>query len=168
MFVLADHLTELTELVREQRALHVEQLAITRVHDERCAIDTATETHEARDGVSPRAVRVELETARALETLPAIAAAAHAGALSWDQLKPLVEIATPESDVLWAQGRRTTPQSISSSQPGANVASPTKTPPSGVRPANFGSGGGATPGCSQCAVRSPTSTARSPNPCWNA
>jgi len=115
MFDMAEHLTELrchstewlrsrrAELVREQRALHVEQLAITRVLDERSAIDTITETMERRDGVAPRAVRAELETARALEVLPAIAAAAHAGDLSFDQLKPLVEIATPATDAEWAK-----------------------------------------------------------------
>lgn len=115
MFVLTDHLDELrchstawlrsrrAELVREQRALHTEQLAITRVLDERGAVDTATETLESRDGVAPRTVRTELELARRLGDLPAIAAAAHAGELSLDQLKPLVDIATPDTDAEWAQ-----------------------------------------------------------------
>jgi len=38
-----------------------------------------------------------------LESLPAIAAAAHAGEISWDQLAPLVEIAAAETDALWAK-----------------------------------------------------------------
>jgi hypothetical protein len=115
MFVLADHLDELrchstewlrtrrAELVRAQRAMYTEQLAITKVLDERHAIDTATESLERRDGVAPRTVRTELELSRQLGELPAIAAAAHAGDLSFDQLKPLVEIATPETDAEWAQ-----------------------------------------------------------------
>jgi hypothetical protein len=115
MFDIAEHLDNLrchptawlhtrrAELVREQRALFTEQLAITWVLDERHAIDTTSETMERRDGVAPRTVRAELDMARQLGELPAIAAAAHAGALSLDQLKPLVEVATPETDAAWAQ-----------------------------------------------------------------
>jgi hypothetical protein len=55
-----------------------------------------------RDGESPRTVREKLETARALESLPSIAAAAHAGKLSDDQLSSLVRLTDEESDAAWA------------------------------------------------------------------
>ena len=64
------------EVVREQRRLHVEELAITRVLDERGALDAAT---LAAEGLSARAARETVETARALESLPRIAEVAHAG-----------------------------------------------------------------------------------------
>src|SRR5215211_2419943 len=53
-------------LAREQRRLHVEELAVTRVLDERGAINDAL---AARDGVSVRTARETLATARALEDL---------------------------------------------------------------------------------------------------
>jgi len=83
--------------VREQRRLKARELAILSVLDERRSIPEPT------PGMSARAVRDSLEVARALESLPAIAETAHSGALSWDQLKPMVEIATPESDAEWAE-----------------------------------------------------------------
>jgi hypothetical protein len=113
-FDLTDRLTELRchstewlrardiELEAQQRGLRVEQLAVRRVLDERGRIDPAEDTLLARHGESPRTARQALEVSRALESLPAIAAVAHAGTLSWDQLKPLVEIATPETDARWA------------------------------------------------------------------
>jgi hypothetical protein len=87
------------ELVREQRRLRVEELAVTRVLDERSALgpDVAE-----RDGVSERSARETLETARALEALPEVAAAAHAGALSPEQLGPVVQLADHLSDGEWA------------------------------------------------------------------
>ena len=88
------------ELVREQRRLRVEELAVTAVLDERDALDEAT---AARDGISVDAVRERVETARALESLPAVAAAAHAGSISDQQLAPLARLADEESDREWAQ-----------------------------------------------------------------
>jgi hypothetical protein len=88
------------ELLREQRRLRVEELAVTAVLDERGALD---ETTAARDGVSLDHVRERVETARALESLPAVAAVAHAGGLSDQQLAPLVRLADEESDREWAQ-----------------------------------------------------------------
>jgi len=70
------------ELVRVQREARVEELAVVRVLDERGQIDPTI----GRDGESARTVRETLETARALESLPAVAAAAHAGDLSAEQL----------------------------------------------------------------------------------
>jgi len=84
-------------LVREQRCLRVEELAVTRVLDERCI------AREPEPGLTHRARRDELEVARALETMPAIAQAAGSGALSWDQLKGVVEVATPATDAEWAE-----------------------------------------------------------------
>ena len=54
------------EVVRERRGLHVEELALTRVLDERGAYNA---TVAARDGVSERVARETIETARALELL---------------------------------------------------------------------------------------------------
>jgi hypothetical protein len=85
------------ELVREQRWLHVEELAVTRVLDERHV------AREAEPGLTHRDLRDQLEVARRLETMPAIAEAAGAGALSWDQLKSVVEVATPATDAEWAE-----------------------------------------------------------------
>ena len=110
MFDVIDHLDELRswptdrlssrrdELVREQRRLHIEELTITRVLDERGQIDATV----GRDGESARTVREQLETARALESLPAVAAAAHAGRFSDDQLSSVVKLADEESDAEWA------------------------------------------------------------------
>ena len=67
------------ELVAEQRRLRVEELAVTAVLDERGAVSDAT---AAVDGVSVRVWRDAVSTARALEELPCLAAAAHDGAVS--------------------------------------------------------------------------------------
>src|ERR1700687_150210 len=95
------------ELVREQRRLRVEELAVTRVLDERGALDNAI---AARDGVSERTVRETGETARALESLPHVAAAAHAGELSPEQLGHVAALADESSDAEWARrGGRVAP-----------------------------------------------------------
>ncbi len=86
-------------LVREQRRLRVEELAVTRVLDERGALD---ESVSARDGVSVRAARDTLECARALETLPEVAAAAYEGRLSGEQLASVAQLADETSDREWA------------------------------------------------------------------
>jgi hypothetical protein len=88
------------ELVREQRRLRVEELAVTRVLDERGQLDDSL---AGRDGVSCRSARETVETARALEALPAVAAAAHAGALSDEQLGAVTQLADAESDAEWAR-----------------------------------------------------------------
>ncbi len=88
--------TERRAVVRERRRLKARELAIVAVLDERHAADAADTS------VSARTARDSLEVARALEALPAIAQRADAGDLSWDQLKPLVEVATPETDRAWA------------------------------------------------------------------
>ena len=110
MFDVADHLDELRswpterletrrrEVVRERRRLETEELTIVRVLDERGRIDTTV----GADGESARVVREKVETARALESLPAVAAAAHAGDLSVEQLGSVVKLADEASDAEWA------------------------------------------------------------------
>ena len=61
-------------LVREQRRLHVEELAVTRVLDERGQIDDAVAQH---DGVSIRDLRDSVETAFTPMRLLRKAALAH-------------------------------------------------------------------------------------------
>src|SRR5882672_5356344 len=112
MFDVADRLDELRcretcwltarrdELVREQRRLRVEELAVTRVLDERGALD---DTIAARDGISTRMVAETVETARALESLPHVAAAAHAGELSGERLHQVAALADEASDAEWAR-----------------------------------------------------------------
>jgi hypothetical protein len=87
------------ELVREQRRLHVEELAVTRVLDERDALDDAV---AGADGVSARTARETVETARALESLPRVAAAAYDGDLSGEQLERVVQLADESTDSEWA------------------------------------------------------------------
>jgi Domain of unknown function (DUF222) len=113
-FDLTEHLDELrshsTEwlrverenAVREQRQWRVRELALTRVLDERGAASVDV----VEKGTTLREARETVEVSRALADLPEIAAAAHAGELSWSQLKPLVEVATPETDREWAQRGR--------------------------------------------------------------
>jgi hypothetical protein len=91
------------EAVREQRRWRVEELALTAALDERGAFD---ETLAAADGVSTRTVRETVETAHALEALPQVAAAAHDGALSDEQLVPLAQLADAASDAEWARRGR--------------------------------------------------------------
>jgi hypothetical protein len=87
------------ELTVEERRIHVERLAVLAVLDERRALgpDLA-----AASGVSDATVRRELETARRLESLPEVTAAAHAGALSVEQLAPTIELADEATDGDWA------------------------------------------------------------------
>jgi hypothetical protein len=53
--------------------------------------------------VSARVARDAVETARALESLPRVAAAAHAGDLSDEQLGPVVRLADATTDAEWAE-----------------------------------------------------------------
>jgi len=110
MFDVGKHLDELrswptdrlearrVELVRVQREARIEELDVLRVLDERGQIDVTV----GRDGESARTVREKVETARALESLPAVAAVAHAGLLSEEQLVETVKVADEESDAEWA------------------------------------------------------------------
>ncbi|HUV09749.1 MAG TPA: hypothetical protein VMX12_02155 [Acidimicrobiia bacterium] len=86
------------EARREQQRWHLEELAAIRVLDDRHALDTLPDA-----AVSARTAKTDREVARALESLPAVSAAAHDGALSWDQLAPLTLVATPATDAEWAK-----------------------------------------------------------------
>jgi len=110
-FVFRDHVDDLrcretawllarrAELVGEQRRLRTEELAVVAVLDERGrAVDAL-----AADGVSARTAREVVDTARALESLPEVAAAAHDGRLSDEQLAPLVQLAEESADAEWVE-----------------------------------------------------------------
>jgi hypothetical protein len=111
MFDVTDHLDELRSwstdrllahhdhLVCEQRRLHIEDLDVVRVLDERGQIDPTI----GAGGESAVTVRRSVETARALESLPNVAAAAHAGKLSDEQLSSVVKLADEDSDAEWAR-----------------------------------------------------------------
>ena len=81
--------------MREIRRREARVLAMTRVLDERRALRP---DQAAVDGVSDATLRRKVETARKLESLPALADAALAGELSTEQLHPAVELADEDSD----------------------------------------------------------------------
>ena len=90
---------------REQQRWYLEELAATRVLDDRQALDALPDAT-----VSARTAKMNREVARSLESLPKVAAAAWSGDLTKDQLQPLTEVATPATDGEWAErGRRTAP-----------------------------------------------------------
>jgi Domain of unknown function (DUF222) len=111
MFDIADHLDELRcwptdrlrreldALVGEQRRLRTKELAVLRVLDERGQVDPTLDER----GESPREMRDKLETARALESLPEIAAVAYEGELSSEQLSSVTKLADEASDAEWAR-----------------------------------------------------------------
>jgi Domain of unknown function (DUF222) len=111
MFDVVDHLDELRswptdrlearrrEVVRAKRRLEIEELDILRVLDERGRIDPTV----GDQGESPRTVRDKVETARALESLPEIAAVAYDGDLSAEQLSAVTKFADEASDAEWAR-----------------------------------------------------------------
>jgi hypothetical protein len=87
------------ELVAVQRQARAEELTIVAILDEREALDLAA---EASAGVSGRAARDTLETARALGSLPEIANAAAEGRLSEEQLAAVAQLADESTDAEWA------------------------------------------------------------------
>ena len=89
--------------IRHIRCEEVDLLAMTRALDERRALHP---DQAARDGVSDATVRRQVETARRLESLPALADAAWAGELSAEQLAPAVELADEATDGEWAARAR--------------------------------------------------------------
>jgi Domain of unknown function (DUF222)/HNH endonuclease len=111
MFDIADHLDELRSwptdrlrreldvLVGEQRRLRTKELAVLRVLDERGQVDPTLDA----GGESARTVRDKLDTARALESLPEIAAVAYDGDLSSEQLSAVTRLADEFSDAEWAR-----------------------------------------------------------------
>jgi hypothetical protein len=92
------------EARREQARWYLEELAATRVLDDRCSDAVPDPTISARTAKSNR------ETARSLEELPEIAQAVWDGSLTKDQLLPVAEVATPATDAEWAaRGSRMAP-----------------------------------------------------------
>jgi hypothetical protein len=87
------------DVVAEIRRLQSEEHSILLVLDERGRVDVA----RGLDGESARTVRQKVETARALEALPAISAVAAAGELSSEQLDQVVKLADEFSDEEWAR-----------------------------------------------------------------
>jgi hypothetical protein len=87
------------EVVAEIRRLQSEEHSLLLVLDERGRIDTSV----GMDGESARTVREKVETARRLESLPAVSAVARAGRLSAEQLDKVVKLADEDSDVEWAE-----------------------------------------------------------------
>jgi hypothetical protein len=92
------------EAALAERQWRQRRITLDRVLDERGATNgrDAAEWVQSRDKVSAQTARGEVEVARALELLPAIAEAAADGRLSMEQLVPLAELATPETDAEWA------------------------------------------------------------------
>jgi hypothetical protein len=87
------------EVVAEIRRLQSEEYSILLVLDERGRLDAS----RGLDGESARTVREKVETARALESLPAISEAAAAGQLSSEQPGRVVQLADEHSDEEWAR-----------------------------------------------------------------
>jgi hypothetical protein len=86
-------------VVVEIRRLQSEERSILLVLDERGRVDSS----RGFDGESAKTVRERLETARALESLPAVAAVAAEGKLSSEQLGEVVKFADELSDEEWAR-----------------------------------------------------------------
>ncbi|HUV09552.1 MAG TPA: hypothetical protein VMX12_01145 [Acidimicrobiia bacterium] len=86
------------DLATQEQRIRLERLAATRVLDDRNALGAVPDPKTAA-----QRTKTELGIARALESLPAVSAAAHEGALSWDQLAPLTRVATPATDAEWAR-----------------------------------------------------------------
>jgi hypothetical protein len=89
---------ERERVVVQQRQLRTREMAVLRVLDERGRLDTSI----GSQGESARVVREKAETARRLEGLPAVAAVAHDGRLSDEQLSSVARLADEESDAEWA------------------------------------------------------------------
>jgi hypothetical protein len=81
-------------------------------------------------GLSPAAVWDRLRMARALRTLPAVAAALRQGQLSWCKAREVVRVATPETEQAWLERA----QSLSCHELEAAVAAagPIEAPGSGT------------------------------------
>jgi hypothetical protein len=90
---------EREQLVVQQRNLRAREMAVLSVLDERGQVDCSM----GLQGESARVVRDKVETARVLESLPAIASVAMGGGLSDEQLSSVARLADAESDREWAR-----------------------------------------------------------------
>ena len=91
-------------LVREQRRLHLEELAVLSVLDERGKVD---DTQAGKDGTTTKTVRRKRRTAQRLKRQPKVAEAAAKGKLSEEQLDRVTVLAgdDPELVCLVDRGR---------------------------------------------------------------
>ncbi len=90
---------------REQARWYLEELAATRVLDDRSALEAMPDPT-----VSTRTAKANRDTARSLEELPRVAKAVWDGSLTKDQLAPVAEVATPATDAEWSvRGARMAP-----------------------------------------------------------
>jgi hypothetical protein len=114
------------EAVREERRWQLRRVALDRALEDRGAMGAdAVEWVQGRDMVKASTARAEVEVARRLEELPALAEQAEAGAVSFDQLEQLVQLATPETDAEWAQrGPQATPSDLARMARRQRVVSP--------------------------------------------
>jgi hypothetical protein len=95
----------LSEARCQEQRWRLESLAVTRALEEMNALDAIPDA-----SVSARTAKTNREVARSLESLPQVAAAAWAGDLTWDQLQPVTEVATPATDAEWSvRGRSMAP-----------------------------------------------------------
>jgi hypothetical protein len=90
---------ERNRLLLDQRNLRTREMAVLHVLDERGQVDCSM----GANGESARTVRDKLETARALESLPAVSAVAFDGGFSDEQLTQVARLADGDSDAEWAQ-----------------------------------------------------------------
>jgi hypothetical protein len=90
---------EREDLLAQQRNLRTRELAVLAVLDERGQVDRSM----GAAGESARTVRDKVETAHALEALPAIASVAFDGGLSDEQLTQVTRLADEASDAEWAR-----------------------------------------------------------------
>ena len=86
---------ERERVIVERRKLRTRELALTRVLDER---DALAKDQAARDGDTEAESRRKRETAKKLEHLPNLGAAAMNGELSSSQLEPAADLADEDSD----------------------------------------------------------------------
>jgi hypothetical protein len=89
-------------LVREQRRLRVEELAVLAVLDERGRVDDSI---AVKDGTTTRSARRKWATARKLRAQPHVANAAAQGKFSEEQLDKITDLAEgdPEAEARWAE-----------------------------------------------------------------
>jgi hypothetical protein len=90
---------ERESLLVQQRNLRAREMAVLSVLDERGQVDCTI----GSQGESAQVVRDKTETARALESLPAIAQVAMEGGFSDEQLSSVTRLADGESDREWAR-----------------------------------------------------------------
>ncbi len=86
---------ERERVIVERRKLRTRELALTRVLDER---DALAKDQAARDGETEAQSQRKRETAKKLEQLPNLGAAAMNGELSDEQLEPAADLADEDSD----------------------------------------------------------------------